>query len=117
MSKKDSAWTIEDSAEVYGIRDWGNGYFDISSKGEVMVYLRDGKKTKAVSLADMVRGMRERGTQLPVLIRFGDLLRWRIEELNEGFAMAIKEANYRGVYRGVYPIKVNQQQEVIEEVT
>ncbi len=49
MSKKDSAWTVEDSAEVYGIRDWGNGYFDISSKGEVMVNLRDGKKTKPVS--------------------------------------------------------------------
>ncbi len=117
MSKKESAWNIEDSAGVYGIRDWGNGYFDISSKGEVVVNLRDGKKTKPVSLADIVRGMRERGTQLPVLIRFGDLLRWRIEELNEGFATAISEAKYRGVYRGVYPIKVNQQQEVIEEVT
>lgn len=117
MNKKAPAWTLEDSAKTYGIRDWGNDYFDISSKGEVVVKLRDGKKTKAVSLPDIVRGMRERGMQLPVLIRFGDLLRWRIEELNEGFASAIREANYKGVYRGVYPIKVNQQQEVIEEVT
>lgn len=117
MNKKTPAWTLEDSAKTYGIRDWGNDYFDISAKGEVVVKLRDGKKTKAVSLPDIVRGMRERGMQLPVLIRFGDLLRWRIEELNEGFASAIREANYKGVYRGVYPIKVNQQQEVIEEVT
>ena len=117
MSKKSPAWSIEDSAEMYGIRDWGNGYFNISAKGEVVVNLRDGTKTKPVSLADIVRGMKERGMQLPVLIRFGDLLRWRIEELNEGFATAIREANYGGQYRGVYPIKVNQQQEVIEEVT
>lgn len=117
---KDSAkekWSIEESAEVYGIREWGHGYFDISSKGEVVVNLKDGKKTKPVSLAQIVSGMRDRGTQLPVLIRFGDLLRWRIDELNEGFAAAVKEGNYQGVYRGVYPIKVNQQQEVIEEIT
>src|SRR6187402_964863 len=117
MSKKTPDWTTEQSAETYGIRDWGNGYFDVSSKGEVVINLRDGNKTKPVSLPDIVRGMRERGMQLPVLIRFGDLLRWRIEELNEGFATAIREASYRGQYRGVYPIKVNQQQEVIEEVT
>ncbi|MEI6537126.1 MAG: biosynthetic arginine decarboxylase, partial [Verrucomicrobiaceae bacterium] len=117
MTKKTPSWTIDQSAEIYGIRDWGNNYFDISAKGEVVVHLRDGNKTKPTSLPEIVRGMRERGMQLPVLIRFGDLLRWRIEEINDGFATAIREANYRGVYRGVYPIKVNQQQEVIEEVT
>lgn len=117
MTKKLPNWTLDESADIYGIREWGNGYFDISSKGEVVVNLRDGEKTKPVSLPDIIRGMRERGMQLPVLIRFGDLLRGRIEELNEGFAGAIREANYKGVYRGVYPIKVNQQQEVIEEVT
>ncbi len=114
---KDSKWDIGQSTELYGIREWGHGYFDVSAKGEVVVNLKDGKKTKPVSLAQIVRGLRERGTQLPVLMRFGDLLRWRIEELNEGFAAAIREGNYQGVYRGVYPIKVNQQQEVIEEIT
>ncbi len=111
------AWGIDDSAAMYGIREWGHGYFDISSKGEVTVNLKDGKATKPVSLAQIARGLQERGTQLPVLLRFGDLLRWRIDELNEGFAAAITEAKYQGVYRGVYPIKVNQQQEVIEEIT
>jgi arginine decarboxylase len=114
---KNSAWSIHDSADLYGIREWGHGYFDVSAKGEVAVNLKDGKKTKPVSIAEIVKGLRERGTQLPVLIRFGDLLRWRIDELNEGFATAIREGKYQGVYRGVYPIKVNQQQEVIEEIT
>lgn len=117
MPAKSAPWSIEDSAELYGIREWGHGYFDISRQGEVVVNLKDGKKTKPVSLASIVKGLRERGTQLPVLVRFGDLLRWRIDELNEGFASAIKEGKYQGVYRGVYPIKVNQQQEVIEEIT
>jgi arginine decarboxylase len=116
-SAKQPAWTAEDSANLYGIREWGHGYFDISAKGEVAVNLKDGSKTKPVSIAQIIKGLKDRGTQLPVLIRFGDLLRWRIDELNEGFASAIREAKYQGVYRGVYPIKVNQQQEVIEEIT
>lgn len=111
------AWTLEDAATTYGVKDWGNNYFDISADGEVVVKLHDGDKTQPVSLAKIMRGLKERGTQFPVLMRFGDLLRSRIEELNENFNAAIKEANYKGVYRGVYPIKVNQQQEVIEEVT
>ena len=114
---KPPAWSIDQSADLYGIHEWGHGYFDVSKQGEVVVNLKDGKKTKPVSLASIVSGLRERGTQLPLLVRFGDLLRWRIDELNEGFASAIKEGNYQGVYRGVYPIKVNQQQEVIEEIT
>lgn len=116
-SHKTTPWSVNDSADLYGIREWGHGYFDISGKGEVVVNLKDGKKTKPVSLPEIVKGLRERGTQLPVLVRFGDLLRWRIDELNEGFHSAIREGKYQGVYRGVYPIKVNQQQEVIEEIT
>jgi arginine decarboxylase len=115
--RKAPAWSTEQSAQLYGIREWGHGYFDVSAKGEVVVNLKDGSKTKPVSLAQIVRGVRDRGTQMPLLIRFGDLLRWRIDELNDGFACAIREAKYQGVYRGVYPIKVNQQQEVIEEIT
>ena len=111
---KNPTWTTDDSAELYGIHEWGHEYFDIAKTGEVVVKLKDGKKTKSVSLASIVKGLRERGTQLPLLIRFGDLLRWRIDELNEGFASAIKEGKYQGVYRGVYPIKVNQQRHLVE---
>jgi arginine decarboxylase len=119
MDKRSAAknWSPDKSAELYGIREWGHGYFDVNGRGEVLVRLKDGKKTKAVSLPQVVNGMRARGTQLPLLIRFGDLLRWRIDELNEGFLNAIRDAGYTGNYRGVYPIKVNQQQEVIEEIT
>jgi arginine decarboxylase len=116
-SAKPAQWTIDDSVDLYGVEQWGNEYFHVSKKGEVVVNLRDGKKRRPVSLAQIVKGLRERGTQLPVLIRFGDLLRWRIDELNQGFTRAIEEAGYQGAYRGVYPIKVNQQQEVIEEIT
>jgi arginine decarboxylase len=115
--KTAKAWSVDKSAELYGIRAWGHGYFDVNGRGEVVVNLRDGKKKKAISLPKIVSGLRDRGTQLPLLIRFGDLLRWRIDELNEGFSHAIQEAGYKGNYRGVYPIKVNQQQEVIEEIT
>ena len=82
---KNPAWSTDDSADLYGIREWGHSYFDISRQGEVVVNLKDGSKKKPVSLSSIVRGLRERGTQLPLLIRFGDLLRWRIDELNEGF--------------------------------
>ncbi|MCB1228121.1 MAG: biosynthetic arginine decarboxylase [Verrucomicrobiales bacterium] len=119
-SRKESTvtgWSVDQSADMYGIREWGHEYFDISAKGEVVVNLKDGAKRKPISLVEIAKGLRERGTQLPVLIRFGDLLRWRIDELNEGFADAIRDAKYQGNYRGVYPIKVNQQQEVLEEIT
>ena len=95
----------------------GNGYFRISKKGEVTVRLNDedgGKKD--VSLCDLLEGLKERGTTVPVLFRFRDLLRSRIAELNDSFRKAIKEAGYQGKYQGVYPIKVNQQRQVVEEI-
>lgn len=110
-------WSTKKSAETYGIDQWGKGYFQISKKGEVEVILKDGRKKVPVSLSKIIDGLKERGTQFPLLLRFGDLLKSRIALLNDSFAKAIKQANYRGVYRGVYPIKVNQQHEVIEEVT
>ena len=79
---KAPAWSVTDSADLYGIREWGHSYFDISKQGEVVVNLKDGKKTKAVSLASIVEGLRDRGTQLPLLIRFGDLLRGRISRFS-----------------------------------
>ena len=110
-------WTPSDAAELYRIRDWSNGYFDVSEKGEVRVVLKRNGSPCPVSLIDIVAGMKERGLSSPVLLRFGDLLDSRISLLNESFASAIAEAGYRGSYRGVFPIKVNQQQQVIEEVT
>lgn len=110
-------WNVKKSTDLYGIDQWGKDYFQTSKSGDVEVLLKDGKKNVPVSIPKIIEGLKERGTQFPLLLRFGDLLDSRISLLNESFAKAIKEANYQGVYRGVYPIKVNQQHEVIEEVT
>ena len=109
-------WTTDQSAELYGIRNWGIGYFDISEKGEVVVRPKGKYDTAEVSLVDIVNGLKARGIEMPVLLRFGDILASRIERINEAFAKAIVEANYKAPYRGVFPIKVNQQQQVVEDI-
>jgi arginine decarboxylase len=96
---KAPAWSTDDSADLYGIREWGHEYFDVSRSGEVVVNLKDGTKTKPVSLASIVKGLRERGTQLPVLMRFGDLLRGRIDELNYDSEPPVKPDE-----NGFYPV-------------
>lgn len=117
IKQKVRGWTTKDSAELYGVESWGNDYYRINKKGELVVRLPDEDEVKEVSLQTLVSGLGERGINLPVLFRFRDLLHKRIAELNEGFAKAIKENNYKNTYRGVYPIKVNQQRQVIEEIT
>ena len=114
--KAAKAWSPEKSAELYGVESWGHGYFGVNKKGHVTVRLEDEEGGKEVSLHEVIEGLRDRGTHLPVLLRFRDLLHRRIAEINESFRKAIKELNYRGEYRGVYPIKVNQQRQVIEEI-
>lgn len=109
-------WTVDDSAELYGIRNWGAGYFDISEKGEVVVLPKGKGSGTIISLMDIVSGLNARGMTMPVLLRFGDILASRVTLLNNSFQKAMAEAGYRAPYRGVYPIKVNQQQQVVEEV-
>jgi len=113
----EKAWSPEKSSELYGVESWGHGFFGVNKAGHVTVHLTDEDTKAEVSLHDVIEGLRDRGTHLPVLLRFRDILHSRIAELNESFRKAIKEANYRGEYRGVYPIKVNQQRQVIEEIS
>jgi len=103
-------WTKEKSEELYGIKNWGSTYFSISDEGEVLVNPYSDKKS-AVSLMDIVSGVKDRGLDMPVLLRFENLLDSQITYLNESFAKAMKSLDYKGTYRGVYPIKVNQQQQ------
>lgn len=118
IKQKVKGWSHHDSADMYGIDSWGNDYFRVNKAGEVTVRLNDdGGGKKEVSLKNLVEGLSERGTNVPVLFRFRDLLRSRITELNESFRKAIKEADYKGRYQGVYPIKVNQQRQVVEEIS
>jgi arginine decarboxylase len=118
MIKKEllGRWTVEKSEELYGIKNWGAGYFDISSNGEVMINPFGKKSDVSISFMDILSGIKQRGFEMPVLLRFENLLDAQISHLNESFKKAITDNNYQGQYRGVYPIKVNQQQQVIEEV-
>jgi len=114
--KSENAWSTDKSSELYGVDTWGHGFFGVNKAGHVTVRLEDDEAQAEVSLFEVIDGLRDRGTHLPVLLRFRDLLHSRITEINESFRKAIKETKYRGEYRGVYPIKVNQQRQVIEEI-
>src|SRR6266478_412841 len=107
-------WKVQDSVENYGIRHWGKGYFGINAAGHVTVHpTKD--PDKAIDLKKLIDQLQTRGIQLPILLRFTDILRHRIGEIYEAFRLAIQENDYKGSYCCVYPIKVNQQRHVVEE--
>ena len=109
-------WTSRDSAELYGIDHWGRQHFSVAPNGDLLVHgdFASGKVT--IPLPEILQGARDRGHDLPLLIRIENFLDARISLLNESFAAAIKQANYQGRYNGVFPVKVNQQCAVIEEI-
>jgi arginine decarboxylase len=111
-----SRWTSDDAADLYGVRNWGMGFFDVCEKGSVVVRPRGKGSDFCISMTDIIEGLKARGVAMPVLLRFGDILASRIAAINGSFAKAIAEAGYGAPYRGVYPIKVNQQQQVIEDI-
>ena len=110
-------WSVEHSAALYGIRRWGAGFFDMDANGDVTVKVKFPSGEVAVSLMEIARGIGQRDHAMPVLLRIENLLDARISFLNETFRAAIAEADYQGEYRGVFPVKVNQQCHVIEEST
>ncbi len=108
-------WKIQDALDTYGVRHWGKGYFGISPLGHVTVY-PDKRPEHAIDLKELVDQLQLRGIQLPILLRFTDILRHRVGEIHDAFQTAIKEFEYQGKYCCVYPIKVNQQRHVVEEI-
>jgi len=108
-------WSVEESASLYSIRNWGKGFFDVNAAGHVVVHPQRNPAI-AVDLYEVVAGMRERGFRTPLLIHFSDLLKQRLVDIAEAFRGAIVEHGYHGTYQGVFPIKVNQQRRVVEEV-
>lgn len=108
-------WRVEDSIELYGIRNWGAGYFDVSDAGEVVI-CPQGPKGPQVSIPEVISGLRDRGHDMPVLLRVENILDSRIANIHESFRKAIKHLGYTGAYRGVFPVKVNQQQQVVEKI-
>ncbi|GAC1651541.1 MAG: biosynthetic arginine decarboxylase [Gemmatimonadaceae bacterium] len=111
-----SGWSIEAARTLYNIEGWGAGYFDINAQGHVVVRPRSGEIGRELDLFELGRDLEEQGVAMPMLLRFSDILRSRIEQLSERFRSAIQDFGYTGGYTTVYPIKVNQQRHVVEEI-
>ncbi len=110
-----SAWTVQDARTLYNIDRWGAKYFDINEAGHVVARpLQEAGAT--VDVTDVIEEARGRGLKFPLLIRFQDILRHRVESINAAFRKSIAEFQFQGGYRGVFPIKVNQLREVVEEI-
>ena len=110
-----SKWTIDEAREHYNINGWGAGYFDINPKGNIVVR-PDKKSAHHIDLKELVDDIQSKGYSLPVLIRFSDILKASIANLANSFQNSIEEYGFEGQYHGVYPIKVNQQRQVVEEI-
>jgi arginine decarboxylase len=108
-------WTTASSGDLYGINQWGSNYFRINSKGHVSV-APHGRGGPEIDLLELTQDLQERGIGVPLLIRFPDITKSRIELISGCFHRAIKEYGFNGVYRGVYPIKVNQERHLVEEL-
>ncbi len=108
-------WTVAEAAELYDVARWGQGYFSVGANGHLWVHpTRD--PANGIDLKKLVDTLVLRGISLPILLRFGEILRDRIDQLHSAFTDAIRELEYEGGYCLVYPIKVNQQRHVVEEI-
>ncbi|MGG6266788.1 biosynthetic arginine decarboxylase [Leptolyngbya sp. AN03gr2] len=108
-------WSIEDSEELYRIQGWGDPYFSINAAGHVTVSPK-GNRGGSLDLFDLVNALKQRNLGLPLLIRFSDILEDRIERINSAFSKAIARYSYPGVYKGVFPVKCNQQRHLVEDL-
>ena len=108
-------WSTADAADLYEVARWGNGYFSVGGNGHLLVHPSK-DPTRSIDLEQLIDRLQVRGVDLPILLRFGEILQHRLREINDAFAAAMKESEYRGEYCCVYPIKVNQQRQVVEEV-
>jgi len=109
------AWSVHDASELYEVARWGNGYFSINELGHLQTHpTKD--PSRAIDLKELVDRLQLRGIGLPVLLRFTDILKHRLGDIHAAFQAAIGQHQYQGAYCCVYPIKVNQQRQVVEEV-
>jgi arginine decarboxylase len=115
MAKKNK-WTIEDSENLYRVNRWGAGYFEIGQNGNLSITPDLQNKDIRIDFKTVLEEIKEEGIQFPVVVRFHDILRSQVELLNKIFRKTVQDAEYQGQYMGVYPIKVNQMREVVEEI-
>ena len=102
--------------DLYRIGRWGEGFFGVDDDGRMQVLPVIGDETVRITIQEVVEELKEQNVHFPIVLRFHDILKNRVREINESFATAIADAEYGGVYRGVYPIKVNQMREVVDEI-
>lgn len=114
--EQQAEWNIERAKDTYGIKNWGNGYFDINPEGEVVIKKPLGAPSSGLSLLEVIEGMRDRDLYMPALLRIENIIDHSISNLNDSFRKIIEHLGYQGAYRGVFPIKVNQQAQIIAEV-
>ncbi|WP_136796143.1 MULTISPECIES: biosynthetic arginine decarboxylase [Desulfosediminicola] len=112
-----SPWTIAKATEQYGIDKWGAGYFSINENGHVVVTPAGADNGPKLSLHEIAREVEDRGLSMPVMLRIENILGSQIKLLHETFRKVIRENNYRGIFKGVFPIKVNQQEQVVEAIS
>ncbi len=116
MLKNDlESWTVAKSTELYDVESWGQGYFSISEQGTLRVH-PEKDPDRGFDLKELIDRLQMRGLDLPILLRFNGILRHRLREIHDAFQQAITDHQYEGGYCCVYPIKVNQQRQVVEEV-
>ncbi|MCW8093230.1 biosynthetic arginine decarboxylase [Alteromonas sp. ASW11-130] len=111
-----STWNIEQAEKMYGVSQWGGGYFQIGENGNIKVLPDPTNSSVRIDFKAVIDEICEEGVQFPVVVRFHDILRSQVAALNTSFRDIIKEAEYQGEYQGVYPVKVNQMREVVEEI-
>jgi arginine decarboxylase len=109
-------WTTQDAIELYGIDCWGKDHFSVSDRGDVTFKLNAGAAKTPIEVSEILEGLKQRGLTMPVMLRLENFVDDRITQLNNSFASAIETTGYQNVYRGVFPIKVNQQSHIIEEI-
>ena len=114
--EQQAEWDIERAKDTYGIKNWGNGYFDISPDGEVVIKNPKDASSSGLSLVEIIEGLRDRDLHMPALLRIENIIDHSISNLNDSFRKIIERLGYQGSYRGVFPIKVNQQAQIVEEI-
>ncbi|MGD9645481.1 MAG: biosynthetic arginine decarboxylase [Pirellulales bacterium] len=108
-------WSSVDASELYDVARWGKGYFSVADSGNLLVHPTK-EPSRAIDLKQLIDDLQLRGIEMPILIRFADILKHRLGEIHDAFQSAISQHGYSGRYFCVYPIKVNQQRQVVEEV-
>lgn len=111
-----SDWSIDQAKEFYNVKRWSDGFFDIDENGHLLVYPNGERDRTGIDLVQLTEKLREEGFCLPILVRFNDILYQRFSHLRRAFTRAIAEYDYQGAYTSVYPIKVNQQRHVVEQI-